>query len=124
MVQNGKLTENIIGAAMEVHRELGPALLESMYESCLCHELKLRKINFKRQVAVPVVYKGITVDGEYRIDLVVDEEVVIELKAVEKILPVHEAQLLTYMRLTRSRLGFLLNFNVTRLRDGIRRRVL
>ncbi|MGZ9166789.1 MAG: GxxExxY protein, partial [Anaerolineales bacterium] len=94
-----KTTEAIIGAAIEVHRHLGPGLLESAYEECLCEELTLRKILFKRQIALPVMYKSKKLDVGYRIDLLVDDEVVVELKTVESILPIHEAQTLTYMRL-------------------------
>ncbi|HYE23653.1 MAG TPA: GxxExxY protein [Clostridia bacterium] len=117
-------TSAIIGAAIEVHRALGPGLLESAYEECLCHELHSRGVSFFRQVAVPLSYKGVKLDCGYGIDLVVANEVVVELKAVERILPVHEAQLLTYMRLMGLRKGLLLNFNVPVLRDGIKRRIL
>jgi|SRR3954452_5734981 GxxExxY protein len=117
-------TDEIIGAAIEVHRHLGPGLLESVYEECFCHELKLRGISFQRQMAVPVVYKGVRLACDQRVDVLVDGRVVVELKAVEKILPVHTAQLLTYMRLTNIKVGLLLNFNVPRLVDGLVRRVL
>src|SRR5437016_13759793 len=98
MLVHGELTEKVIGAAIEVHRELGPGLLESCYEECLCHELTLRGLKFARQVALPVEYEGVTLDCGYRIDLIVENAVVIEIKTVEKILPVHEAQLITYLR--------------------------
>jgi GxxExxY protein len=117
-------TEEIIAAAIEVHRELGPGLLESMYEECLCRELKSRNIIFKRQVSIPITYKGDQLDCDYRIDLLVNDEVVVEIKAVEKILGVHEAQLLSYMKLLHKRIGLLINFCVPVLKDGIRRRVL
>jgi GxxExxY protein len=117
-------TEEIIAAAIEVHRHLGPGLLESAYEECLCHELHLRNIRFKRQIPLPVEYKGVLLDCSYKIDLLVNEEVILELKAVEKILPVHEAQLLSYMRLTNNRIGLLINFCVPLLKDGVIRRVL
>jgi GxxExxY protein len=117
-------TEPIIGAAIEVHKQLGPGLLESTYEECLCHEFQWRRIRFQRQVELPVIYKGLKLDCGYRIDLVVDETVVVELKAVEQLLPVHEAQLLTYLRLARKPVGLLANFNVPLLKDGIRRRVI
>ncbi len=117
-------TSPIIGAAIEVHRQLGPGLLESAYEECLCHELRLRGIDFRRQVDLPVEYKGLKLDCGYRLDLIVREQVVVELKCVEKVLPVHEAQLLTYMRLTCSTVGLLINFNVSQLTQGIVRRVL
>jgi GxxExxY protein len=118
-----ELTRPIIGAAIEVHRALGPRLMESAYEGCLCHELHLRNIAFRRQVSVPVSYKGIKLDCNYRVDVIAND-VIIELKAVESILPVHEAQLLTYMKLLNKKVGLLLNFNVPVLKDGIRRRVL
>jgi len=118
-----KTTEAIIGAAIEVHKHLGPGLLESTYEECLCEELSLRKIPFKRQVALPVVYKGKKLDAGYRIDLLVNNEVVVELKTVDAILPIHEAQTLTYMRLGGWQVGLILNFNVTILKNGIKRLV-
>src|SRR6476620_9547899 len=93
------LTEQIIGAAMDVHKALGPGLLESVYEECLCHELHLRKIHFQRQVTVPVIYKGVALDCGYRLDLIIEGTVVLELKCVERVLAIHEAQLLTYLRL-------------------------
>lgn len=119
-----RLTEVVIGAAIEVHRALGPGLLESAYEECLAHELGLRGVSFERQVAMPVTYKGVRLDAGYRLDLVVARLVVIELKAVQAIEPIHEAQLLSYMRLGGWRVGLLINFHVAVLKDGIRRRVL
>lgn len=119
-----KITESVIGAAIEVHRALGPGLLESVYEQCLCRELKLRDVRFRRQVELPVEYKGVQVDCGLRIDLLVENEIVIELKAVEKLLPVHEAQLLTYLKLSRRHVGLLVNFNVPLLKDGLKRMVL
>jgi GxxExxY protein len=118
------LTEAIIGAAMEVHRQVGPGLLESVYEECMCEELRLRGMAFRCQVELPVVYKGRETGGKYRIDLIVGNEVVVELKSVERLLGVHEAQLLTYLRLTGKRVGLLINFNVSVLHRGIVRRVL
>ena len=118
-----KTTESIIGAAIEVHRHLGPGLLESAYEECLCEELSLRKIPFKRQIPLPVTYKSKKLDIGYRIDLLVNNEVVVELKTVESILPIHEAQTLTYMRLGGWQVGLILNFNVTVLKNGIKRLV-
>jgi GxxExxY protein len=118
-----KTTEAIIGAAIEVHRHLGPGLLESAYEQCLCEELFLRKLPFKRQIVLPVVYKGKKLDIGYRIDLLVNDEVVVELKTVESILPIHEARTLTYMRLGGCQVGLILNFNVTVLKNGIKRLV-
>ena len=118
-----KTTESIIGAALEVHRHLGPGLLKSAYEECLCEELLLRKIPFKRQVVLPVTYKSKKLDIGYRIDLLVNDEVVVELKTVESVLPIHEAQTLTYMRLGNWQVGLILNFNVTVLKNGIKRLV-
>ena len=114
-------TAPIIGAAIEVHRALGPELLESAYEECLCHELHLRGLTFERQVPLPVSYKGLHLDCGYKIDLIVEREVVLELKALETILPVHEAQLLTYLKLSGKRVGLLINFNTPVLTRGIRR---
>ena len=118
-----ELTDAIIGAAIEIHRELGPGLLESAYEQCLCHELHLRKIPFVRQLELPVAYKGRKLDCGYRIDLLAKDAVVVEIKAVPRLLPVHEAQLLTYLRLSGKRVGLLINFNVAVLKHGIVRRV-
>ena len=117
------LTEGIIGCAIEVHKALGPGLLESAYEECLCFELAQNGYRLERQVPLPVVYKGITLDCGYKMDVVVDDFVVLELKTVEKILPIHEAQLLTYLKLYRRQLGLLLNFNVPVLKDGVKRLV-
>ena len=119
-----KLTDAIIGAAIEIHRELGPGLLESAYEQCLCHELHLRKIAFLRQVELPVQYKGVKLDCGYRIDLLVNDSVVVEVKAVPRLLPIHEAQLVTYLRLSGKRVVLLINFNVSVLKNGLVRRVL
>ena len=119
-----RITETIIGAAIEVHRALGPGLLESAYEECLCRELSLRGIPFERQRSLPVEYKGLRLDCGYRLDLLVADTVVVEIKAVESLLPIHEAQLLTYLRLGGWKVGLLINFNVAVLRQGIRRRVL
>ncbi|HNT76650.1 MAG TPA: GxxExxY protein [Anaerolineae bacterium] len=119
-----ELTDKIIGAAIEVHRHLGPGLLESVYQACLAHELALRGISFKLEKSLPVMYKGTNVDCGLRLDLIVENKVVIELKAVEQVLKVHEAQLLTYLKLTGCRVGLLINFNVPVLKDGIIRKVL
>jgi len=124
MLLEEELTNEIIGAAIEVHQALGPGLLESAYEECLCHELSLRRIPFQRQVDLPVEYKGIKLDCSYRMDLIVKDIVVVEVKAVQHLLPVHEAQLLTYLRLSARRVGLILNFNVNRLRAGIMRKIL
>jgi len=117
-------TSPILGAAIEVHRLLGPGLLESAYEECLCHELRLRELNFQRQVDLPVEYKGLKLNCGYKIDLLVQDEVILELKAVERLLPIHQAQLLTYMKLAHKSVGLLINFNVPLLTQGIIRRVL
>jgi GxxExxY protein len=114
----------LIGCAIEVHRTLGPGLLESTYEECLCHELRLADIPHRRQVPLPVLYKEVRLECGYRMDLVVAEEIVIEVKTVERLMPVHDAQMLTYLRLSGLRTGLLINFNVPVLRDGIRRLVL
>jgi GxxExxY protein len=114
----------LLDAAFEVHRKLGPGLLESVYEICVCHELGKLHVPFQRQACLPVHYDGIQIDAGLRLDIVVANEVIGELKAVENILPVHEAQLLTYLKLTGLRLGFLINFNVTLLKSGIKRIVL
>ena len=118
------LTEKVIGLAIEVHRVLGPGLLESAYEECFCFELKSHEVSFQRQVKLPVVYKDIKLDCGYRIDVVVDERLVVELKTVDRLLPIHDAQLLTYLKLSKIRIGLLLNFNTAVLKDGIRRLVL
>jgi len=119
-----ELTYEIIGAAIEVHRTLGPGLLESSYRECLCRELSLRNIAFQRERGLPVQYKGIQLGCGYRLDVLVADLVVVEIKAVEALAAIHEAQLLTYLRLGGWKLGLLINFNVVVLKDGIRRRVL
>jgi GxxExxY protein len=118
------LSFDIVGAALEVHRQLGPGLLESTYESCLCRELALREIPYERQVALPVHYQGISLDCGYRLDLVVGKLVVVEVKSVTKVLPIHRAQVMTYLKLSRLRLGLVINFNVSALRLGVYRIVL
>ena len=119
-----RLTNEIIGAAIEVHRALGPGLLEKAYEECLCRELAVRDIRFERQKDLPVIYKGAKLDCGYQLDLLVEDKVVVELKAIEKLLPIHDAQLLTYLKLGGWQVGLLINFNVPVLKDGIRRKVL
>ncbi len=119
-----ELTSEIIAAAICVHRELGPGLLESAYQVSMCRELTLRHLAFRSQLEVPVEYKGVRLDCGYRIDLVVDNRVLVELKSVERILSVHEAQLITYLRLSGIHVGLLINFNVPVLRRGIVRRIL
>ena len=115
------LTEKIIGAAIEVHRNLGPGLLESAYQECLARELTLRKVPFEKEKNLPVEYKGVQVDCGYRMDFVIDNQVIIELKAVEAVLPIHRAQLITYLKLTGYKVGLLINFNVQQLIKGIER---
>jgi GxxExxY protein len=117
------LSESILGAAIAVHRELGPGLLESVYETCLAHELTKRRLSFHRQIPMPVTDDGVRIDGGYRIDLLVADRVVVEVKAVKKIVQIHQAQLLTYLRLSQSPLGLLLGFNVPVLKEGITRLV-
>jgi GxxExxY protein len=121
--QSNEWAKRAISAALEVHQILGPGLLESAYEECLCRELSLRTIPFERQVPVPLEYKGLQLDCAYRLDIVVGGFVILELKAVDDLLPVHEAQLLTYLRLTQLWLGLLINFNAPLLKHGIKRLV-
>ena len=124
MIKNEELTFEIRGAATEVHKELGPGLLESAYEKCLCYELSQRKIAFERQVSLPVSYKNLKLDCGYRLDLVVEQTCVLELKAVNEITNVFKAQLLTYMKVGKYPVGLLINFNVPLLKDGIVRLIL
>ena len=118
------LSDRVIGLAIEVHRQLGPGLLETAYEACLCYELHAAGIAHLRQVPLPILYKSTRLECGYRMDLVVDGKLVIEIKSVEKLLPLHEAQLLTYLKLSGIRTGLLLNFNAMLLKDGIKRMVL
>jgi GxxExxY protein len=120
-VKINELTEKVIGAAMDVHRALGPGLLESAYEACLARELTMQGIAFEQQVELPVVYRGVPLSCGYRLDFLVENELILELKAVEKLLPIHEAQLLTYLKLSDKRIGLLINFNVTLLKQGLHR---
>jgi GxxExxY protein len=120
MDENG-LSHEIIGAAIEVHRVLGPGLLESIYEQALCIELQLRGLQVKCQRELPIIYKGVLLEGAFRIDVMVEEMVIIEIKAVEKLLAVHEAQLLTYLKLASLKLGLLMNFNSTVVSNSVRR---
>ncbi len=122
--QLNRITEAVIGAAIAVHRELGPGLLESAYEACLAYELAEQGLAVERQKALPVKYRGVKVDCGYRIDLVVEGKVIIELKTVEKLSPIHEAQLLSYLKLSGCKVGLLINFNVKALKNGVRRLVL
>ena len=116
-----ELTHIIIGAAIEVHRHLGPGLLESIYETCLAYELTLKKLKVEKQKPLEILYKGIKLEGDYRLDLIVENQVVIEVKSVRELVPIYEAQLLTYLKLLGGGKGLLINFNVSLLKDGIRR---
>ena len=118
------LSHRVIGFALEVHKHLGPGLLESTYEQCLAHELSQAGVAFKMQHPLPVAYKDVRLDCGYRVDLLVDDRIILELKSVEKLLPIHEAQLLTYMKLAGVSIGLLMNFNVRYLKDGLKRMVL
>jgi GxxExxY protein len=115
------IASEIVDASFKIHKELGPGLLESAYEACLEHELKKRGFQVERQMVQPIHYDGLIIDVGYRIDLLVDHSIIIELKAVEQLLPVHQAQLMTYLKLSGKSLGFLINFNVPLIKDGIRR---
>ena len=116
-----QLTERVIGLGIEVHRALGPGLLESAYEECLCYELSQASLSFERQVKLPVVYKGVNLDCAYRMDIVVEDLLILEIKAVDKIIPVHEAQLLSYLKLANKPIGLILNFHASVLKEGIKR---
>jgi GxxExxY protein len=120
-MKDNEITRDIIGSAIEVHRHLGPGLLESAYEECLCHELMIRNLSFERQKPVPVVYKNTKLNCGYRLDLLVEDRIVVELKSVEGIGAIHEAILITYLKLSGHKLGLLINFNVALLKDGIKR---
>ena len=120
-MEERNLSGEIIGAAIEVHRWLGPGLLESAYELALARELTLRELSVERQKAIPLEYKGQLLGDGFRIDLLVDNQLIVEIKAVERVLPLHEAQLLTYLRLTNKRLGLLINFNETTIKEGVKR---
>lgn len=122
--RDSALSERVIGLAIDVHRHLGPGLLESAYEECLCFELKQNGVAFARQVPLPVVYKDVRLDCGYRMDIVVERQLVVEIKAVESLLPIHGAQMLTYLRLSGHSVGILMNFNSVVLKDGLRRFVL
>ena len=124
MLYDEDLTKQIIGAAIEVHRELGPGLLESVYEECLCHELSTRQIPFRRQVVLPLIYKTKQLDCGFRADVIIADKDLIEIKAVETVTDLHKAQLLTYLRITGLKVGLILNFNTVVLKDGMVRLVL
>jgi GxxExxY protein len=119
-----ELSKAVIGCAIEVHRALGPGLLESTYEICLCHELTLQAIPFQRQKPIPVAYKGVTLDCSYRADLIVDRRLLVEIKAIDQTSAIHDAQLLSYLKLSGLKVGLLINFNVRMLKEGVRRKVL
>ena len=121
MIKENEVSNKIIGASIEVHKILGPGLLESAYEECLCRELSLNGLSFERQKPLPINYKGVHLDCGYRLDLVVENCVIIELKSIDALLPIHQAQLLTYLKLTGLKLGLLINFNIPVLKDGIKR---
>jgi GxxExxY protein len=121
MLKGNQLTSEIISSAIEVHKNLGPGLLESIYEECMAYELRKRGLAVKRQLELPVLYKRVKLEQRYRIDLLVNDEVVIELKSTDKMEPIHHAQLLTYLKLSNKRYGLLLNFNVSVMRQGIKR---
>jgi GxxExxY protein len=123
-MEKDALTDKIIGCAIEVHKNLGPGLLESVYEECLFFELINNNINVTRQQKIPLVYKGVKLENDFRIDLLIENRVIVELKSIDKLLPIHEAQLITYLKLTNIHTGLLINFNVKYLVDGIVRRVL
>ncbi|HEX9616101.1 MAG TPA: GxxExxY protein [Anaerolineales bacterium] len=124
MMEINQITETIIGAAIEVHRHLGPGLLESAYHTCLAREMTLRGLDFEREKELPIEYKGLQLDCGYRLDFRVEQSVIVELKAVEALQPIHEAQLLTYLKLTRCKIGLLINFNVPVLKMGLKRMIL
>jgi GxxExxY protein len=123
-IEQDPVRAKVIGSAIEVHKHLGPGLLESAYEECRAFELRQQGIDFQRQVPLPILYKGIQLDCAYRMDLVVERYLIIEIKTVEQLLPIHQAQLLTYLKLSNLKFGLLLNFNVALLRDGIKRMIL
>ena len=116
-----QLTGEVINAAIEVHKTLGPGLLESIYEECLCHEFGLRKIPYERQKELPIEYKGIRLNANLRLDALVNKQLILEIKSCDALLPIHEAQLLTYLKVTGLKIGLLINFNVPMLKDGIKR---
>jgi GxxExxY protein len=119
-----RVAKQVVDSAFKVHTALGPGLLESVYEICLAHELRSRGLQVEKQVVLPVIYDGIRIDGGLRLDLVVQQQLIVEIKAVEQMLPVFDAQVLTYLRLTGKRIGLLVNFNVPRIKDGIKRMIL
>jgi GxxExxY protein len=123
-MENNLLTESIIGSAIDVHKQLGPGMLESVYENCLMYELKQKGLTVENQVPVPLIYKDIHLDCGFRLDLLVNNTVIIEIKSIDKLLPVHTSQVLTYMRFAEKKIGLLMNFNVNRFMEGFHRYVL
>ncbi len=123
-IEKNDIARTVVDAAFAVHREMGPGLLESIYESCLVKELQKRNVGFERQKCIPIHYAGELLDEKFRLDLLVEEKIIVEIKAVEELLPIHEAQVLTYLKLIGCEIGFLINFNVRFIKDGIRRIVL
>ena len=119
-----RIAKEVVDAAFNVHKTLGPGLLESAYEACMAHEMSIRNLKFRTQVMLPVVYKDVKLDAGFRLDMLVEEQVIVEMKAVNKMIPLHEAQLMTYLRLSNLRLGLLINFNVRLIKDGIKRLVI
>jgi len=122
--EHDRVAREIVDSALTVHSSLGPGLLESVYEECLAYELRSRNVEVATQVALPVIYREVTIDAGFRMDMVVSNLVIVEIKAVDRLMPIHEAQLLTYLKLSRKRLGLLINFNSVRVKDGIRRLIL
>ncbi len=119
-IEFSELSNKVLGCAIEVHKSLGPGLLESAYQHCLCHELKLNHINFQKEKPLPINYKGCKLDCGYRIDILVENEIILELKSIERLQRIHEAQIISYMKLAQIKQGFLINFNVTLLKDGLK----
>ncbi len=122
--ETDRIASLIVDSSLKVHRALGPGLLETVYEACLSHELRSRGLKVENQIIVPIVYDGLTIDAGLRLDMLVNGLVIVELKAVEKMIPVYEAQILSYLKLTKKRLGILINFNVVLIKDGIKRIIL
>jgi GxxExxY protein len=124
LVHDSALSDRVIGIAIEMHRQLGPGLLESVYETCLCYELKQSGLNYDQQVSLPIVYKAVKLDAGYRMDVVVENELILEVKSVDRLMAIHEAQMMTYLRLSGRKVGLLMNFNTVALKDGLKRMVM
>lgn len=124
LVHGSALSDRVIGIAIEMHRQLGPGLLESVYETCLCFELKQGGLSYEQQVSLPIVYKTVKLDAGYRMDVVVENELVLEVKFVDRLMAIHEAQMMTYLRLSSKKVGLLMNFNTVALKDGLKRMVM